>query len=68
MKSRMRAPLLTGSLVVLGMSMAVALGGGLYEGVIVSPLWSMNPPASFSLIHPGEGVPLQTSPWANAHP
>jgi hypothetical protein len=66
MKSSVRESLLIPSLILLGISMAVALGGGFYEGVVLTPLWSSQPPASFTLIHPGEGVPLQTF-WIPVH-
>jgi hypothetical protein len=54
------------SLILLCFFMAVALGGGFYEHVVLMPLWSASPPASFSVIQPGTGVPLQTF-WIPVH-
>jgi hypothetical protein len=54
------------SLVLLCASMAVAVGGGFYEGLIVMPLWSRSPSSSFSIVQPGTGVPLQTF-WIPVH-
>jgi hypothetical protein len=45
---------------------AVAVGGGLFESIVVTPLWSKSPPASFSVIQPGTGVPLQRF-WIPVH-
>src|SRR5215510_6413259 len=44
---------------LLCLSMALAIGGGLYEHVVLTPLWSASPPSSFAIIQPGTGVPLQ---------
>ena len=54
------------SVVLLCLSSALALGGGVYETVVLMPLWSASPPASFSIIQPGTGVPLQTF-WIPVH-
>jgi hypothetical protein len=54
------------SLIVLCFSMAGAFGGGLYEHVVLTPLWSRSPPSSFSIIQRGTGVPLQRS-WIPVH-
>lgn len=54
------------SLILLCFSMAVALGGGLYESIVLIPLWSKSPPSSFSIIQPGTGVPLQRF-WIPVH-
>lgn len=54
------------SLILLCFSMAGALGGGLYEHVVLTPLWSKSPPASFAVIQPGSGVPLQRF-WIPIH-
>jgi hypothetical protein len=54
------------SLILLCFFMAVALGGGFYEHIILVPLWSASPPASFTVIQPGTGVPLQTF-WIPVH-
>jgi hypothetical protein len=56
----------TWSLVGLCVSMAAALGGGLYESVVLMPLWSASPPGSFSIIQPDTGVPLQRF-WIPVH-
>jgi hypothetical protein len=54
------------SLVLLCVGLAVALGGGLFESIVVAPLWSRAPPASFAIIQPGTGVPLQRF-WIPVH-
>lgn len=54
------------SLIALCFSFAVALGGGFYEHLVLSPLWSKSPPSSFSIIQPGTGVPLQRF-WIPVH-
>jgi len=53
-------------LILLCFSMATALGGGLYESIVLTPLWSKSPPVSFSIIQPGTGVPLQRF-WIPVH-
>ena len=55
-----------GSLLLLCVSMAVALGGGFYESFVLIPLWSKSPPSSFAIIQPGTGVPLQRF-WIPVH-
>lgn len=47
------------SLILLCFSMAGSVGGGLYEHIVLTPLWSASPPSSFSIIQRGTGVPLQ---------
>jgi hypothetical protein len=54
------------SLLLLCFSMAAALGGGLYEHVVLTPIWSASPPASFAIIQAGTGVPLQRF-WIPVH-
>jgi hypothetical protein len=54
------------SLVLLCLSMASAFGGGLFEHVVLTPLWSASPPSSFAIIQPGTGVPLQRF-WIPVH-
>lgn len=54
------------SLILLCFSMAGAIGGGLYEHIVLVPLWSASPPSSFSVIQPGTGVPLQNF-WIPVH-
>ena len=54
------------SLVLLCFAMACAVGGGLYEHMVLMPLWSSAPPSSFSIIQPGTGVPLQHF-WVPVH-
>jgi hypothetical protein len=54
------------SLLALCLAMAAAVGGGLYEHVVLMPLWSGNPPASFAIIQPGTGVPQQRF-WIPIH-
>jgi hypothetical protein len=54
------------AVVLLAFSMAAALGGGLYEQIVLVPLWSASPPASFATIQPGTGVPLQNF-WVPVH-
>lgn len=54
------------SLMLLCLSMASALGGGLYEHIVLTSLWSASPPSSFAIIQPGTGVPLQKF-WIPVH-
>jgi hypothetical protein len=54
------------SLILLCFSMAGAMGGGLYEHMVLTPLWSASPPSSFWMIHPGTGVSLQDF-WIPVH-
>jgi hypothetical protein len=54
------------SLILLCFSMAGAIGGGLYEHIVLTPLWSGSPPSSFSVIQPATGVPLQRF-WIPVH-
>jgi hypothetical protein len=54
------------ALILLCLSMAGAVGGGLFEHIVLVPLWSAAPPASFSIIQPGTGVPLQRF-WIPVH-
>src|SRR5215813_7630551 len=51
---------------LLCLSMALAIGGGLYEHLVLTPLWSASPPSSFAIIQPGTGVPLQKF-WIPVH-
>lgn len=57
---------LLASLLLLCMAMGAALGGGLYEGFVLTPIWSSAPPGSFAIIRPDTGVPLQTF-WIPVH-
>ena len=54
------------SLILLCFSMAVAIGGGLFEHLVLVPIWSVSPPASFAIIQPDTGVPLQNF-WIPVH-
>ena len=54
------------SVMLLCLSMALAIGGGLYEHLVLTPLWSASPPSSFAIIQPGTGVPLQKF-WIPVH-
>jgi hypothetical protein len=54
------------SLILLCFSLAAALGGGFFESFVLIPLWSTSPPASFAVIQPGTGVPLQRF-WIPVH-
>jgi hypothetical protein len=54
------------SVILLCLSMASAIGGGLYEQIVLTPVWSAAPPSSFAIIQPGTGVPLQKF-WIPAH-
>ena len=47
-------------------SVALAVGGGIYESIVINPLWSAQPPASFAIIQKGTGVPLQRF-WIPVH-
>jgi len=62
----MKALVAQGSLLLLCVSMAAALGGGFYESFVLIPLWSKSPPSSFAIIQPGTGVPLQRF-WIPVH-
>jgi hypothetical protein len=54
------------SLVLLCVSIAGAFGGGLFEHIVLTPLWSASPPSSFAIIQQGTGVPLQRF-WIPVH-
>src|SRR5688500_20090977 len=54
------------SLILLCLSLAIALGGGLYEHIVINPIWSKSPPSSFTIIQRGTGVPLQRF-WIPVH-
>ena len=54
------------SLILLCFSMAGSVGGGRYEHVVLTPIWSASPPSSFSIIQRGTGVPLQRF-WIPVH-
>ena len=56
----------TWSLVGLCFSAAAGIGGGLYEKIVLVPIWSASPPASFAIIQPDTGVPLQRF-WIPVH-
>jgi len=66
MTRQLLASFATWVVVLLGFSMAAALGGGLYEQIVLVPLWSASPPSSFVTIQPGTGVPLQNF-WVPVH-
>lgn len=55
-----------GSLVLLSIALAAALGGGFYEHLVLTPLWRRSPPQSFAVIQAGTGVPLQRF-WIPVH-
>jgi hypothetical protein len=62
----MKAVVAQWSLILLCFSMAAAIGGGLYEHIVLTPLWSNSPPSSFCIIQPTTGVPLQRF-WIPVH-
>jgi hypothetical protein len=62
----MKAVVAQWSLILLCFSMAAAIGGGFYESIVLTPLWSKSPPSSFSIIQPGTGVSLQRF-WIPVH-
>jgi hypothetical protein len=62
----MRAIVARWSLILLCFAMAAALGGGLFESIVLIPQWSKSPPSSFAMIQPGTGVPLQRF-WILVH-
>lgn len=62
----MRKDLSGWSLLALCLALALAVGGGLYEHVVLMPLWSGNPPGSFAIIQPDTGVPQQRF-WIPIH-
>ena len=47
-------------------AVALMLGGGIYESVVISPQWSSAPPGSFRIIQKSTGVPLQRF-WIPVH-
>src|SRR2546427_10980371 len=51
---------------LLCFSLAGSFGGGLYEHIVLTPIWSASPPSSFSVIQRGTGVPLQRF-WIPVH-
>jgi hypothetical protein len=53
-------------LILLCFSLACAIGGGLYESIVLAPIWSASPPSSFAIIQPDTGVPLQRF-WIPVH-
>lgn len=54
------------SLMVTITAVALAIGGGIYEGSVVNPQWSKNPPQSLSLVQEDTGIPLQKF-WIPVH-
>jgi hypothetical protein len=62
----MKAVVAKWSLVLLCASMAAALGGGLYEHIVLTPIWSASPPSSFAIVQPDTGIPLQRF-WIPVH-
>jgi hypothetical protein len=62
----MKSKLAVWSLILLCFSMAGAIGGGLFEHIVLVPLWSSAPPSSPSISQPGTGVPLQNF-WIPVH-
>jgi hypothetical protein len=62
----MRTSAVLWSLILLCFAMACAVGGGLYEHIVLMPLWALSPPTSFSIIQAGTGVPLQDF-WIPVH-
>src|SRR5512145_1623513 len=53
-------------LILLCFSMAAAIGGGLFEHIVVVPQWSSSPPSSFSILQPNTSVPLHNF-WIPVH-
>ncbi len=51
---------------LLCLAMGAAIGGGAYESLMLNPLWAKSPPASFAIIQPDTGVPLQRF-WIPVH-
>jgi hypothetical protein len=54
------------SLIFLNFSIAVIVGGGFYEHIVLTPLWKSSPPLSFSIVQPKTGIPLQRF-WIPVH-
>ncbi|MFN7943887.1 MAG: hypothetical protein U0Z53_00795 [Blastocatellia bacterium] len=54
------------SLILLCFSLGSALGGGLFESFVLTPIWRAAPPASFAIIQRETGVPLQRF-WIPVH-
>lgn len=48
----------TWALILACYTVALAVGGGLYENLLVSPVWSKTPPKTFALIQPEHGLNL----------
>lgn len=53
-------------LIFASMAVALMLGGGIFESVVICPQWRANPPASFRIIQKSTGVPLQRF-WIPVH-
>jgi hypothetical protein len=54
------------SLLFACFSVGLAVGGGIYESIVLNPQWSAQPPASFAIIQKETGVPLQRF-WIPVH-
>lgn len=54
------------SLMITITAVALAIGGGIYEGFVINPQWSQNLPQSLSLVQEGTGIPLQKF-WIPVH-
>jgi hypothetical protein len=54
------------SVLFLCFTMAVSIGGGIYEHLVITPIWRRSPPSSFTVIQPVTGVPLQRF-WIPVH-
>src|SRR6266487_3967359 len=44
------------SLILLCLASACSIGGGLYEHIVLTPLWSASPPTSFAVMRVWSGV------------
>ena len=54
------------SLIISLIAVALMVGGGIYEGLVIVPQFKSNPPQSFRIIQKNTGVPLQRF-WVPVH-
>jgi len=54
------------SLIIVSIAVALMVGGGIYEGLVIVPQFKSDPPRSFRIIQKDTGVPLQRF-WIPVH-
>jgi hypothetical protein len=54
------------SLIISSIAVALMVGGGIYEGLVIVPQFKSDPPRSFRIIQKNTGVPLQRF-WVPVH-